>query len=142
MKNFNPNTIMNGTFGDVWVNNVKFMEIKSFEAKATGEYEDVNIQGSLGKARKYMGFDGSGTMVCHKVYSRGLSLLAEGFRTGKLPEIKMISKLEDPSALGAERIVYYGVTFDEITLAKFESKAVGEEELPFKFEDFETIDLV
>lgn len=136
------NRIMNGTFGDIWVNNIKWVDLKSFEAKATAEYEDVNIQGKLGKGRKYMGYEGAGSITCHKVYSRGARLIADGFKTGIMPDIKIISKLDDPAAFGAERVVYSGVTFDEVTLAKFESKSLGEEELPFKFESYEYKDLI
>jgi len=136
------NKIMSGTFGSVWVNNEKYIEVKAFEAKATGNYEDVKLSGKLGTSRKYMGFEGAGTMTLHKVYSRGAKLIADAFRTGIMPEIKMISKLDDPAAFGAERVKYSNVTFDEVTLAKFENGTPGEEELPFKFEDFEFIDKV
>ena len=136
------NRIMNGTFGDIWVNNIKYIDLKSFEAKATAEYEDVKLQGKLGKGRKYMGYEGAGSIVTHKVYSRGARLMADAFKTGIMPDVKIISKLDDPAAFGAERVVYSGVTFDEVTLAKFESGALGEEELAFKFESYEFKDLV
>lgn len=142
MKTEIANKIMNGTFGSIWVNNEKWMDLKSFESKITGEYEDVNITEVLGKARKYIGFEGAGTIVTHKVYSRGAKIMGQAFRTGKMPDIKIISKLDDPAAYGAERVVHYGVTFDEMTLAKFEGKTLGEEELPFKFVDYEFKDLV
>lgn len=136
------NRTMNGTYGAVWVNNIKFLDLKSFEAKATADYEDVPIQGVNGMPRKYMGYQGAGSITCHKIYSRGAKLLADAFRTGIMPDIKMISKLDDPAAFGAERVVYEGVTFDEFTLAKFEGKSLGEEELPFKFESYDFKDLV
>ena len=142
MKTDIANKIMNGTFGTVWVNNEKWQDIKAFEAKATGEYEDVNVQGVLGKSRKYIGFEGAGSITTHKVYSRGAKIIGDAFKTGIMPDIKIISKLDDPAAFGAERVVYYGVTFDEITLSKFEGKTPGEEELPFKFVDYEFKDLV
>lgn len=134
--------IMNGTFGTLWVNNVKWQDIKSFEAKATANYEEVKISGKLGSSRKYMGYDGAGSITTHKIYSRGAKLVAEGFKTGIMPDIKMISKLADPAAFGAERVVYTGVTFDEVTLSKFENNTPGEEELAFKFEEYEFKDLV
>ena len=136
------NKIMNGTFGSLWVNNQKWIDIKSFEAKATASYEDVKISGKLGSTRKYIGYEGAGSVTTHKIYSRGAKLVADGFKTGIMPEIKMISKLDDPAAFGAERVVYTGVTFDEVTLAKFENATPGEEELAFKFEEYEFKDLV
>ncbi|BEP28815.1 phage tail tube protein [Helicovermis profundi] len=138
----NPNKIINGTFGTIWVNNEKWIETKSFEAKVTGQYEDVDIAGKLGKSRKYIGYEGSGSINTNKVYSRGAKLLAEAFKTGNMPEIKIISKLSDPSSYGAERVIIKDVTFDEFTLAKFELKSPLEEELPFQFGDYELIDTI
>ena len=41
------NRVIRGNFGKVWVNDDEWMNVKSFEAKVSAEYEDVNIPGKF-----------------------------------------------------------------------------------------------
>ena len=52
------NKILRGSFGAVWLDGEELGSVKSFEAKVTLEYEDVDIMGELGKSKRYMGFTG------------------------------------------------------------------------------------
>ncbi|MBB6218183.1 hypothetical protein HNQ80_004323 [Anaerosolibacter carboniphilus] len=142
MAKLKANRVINGTFGSIWVNSEKWAEVKSFELKVQGQYEDVNFCEELGKHRKYMGFEGTGTMTLQKVYDRGAKLLAEAFKSGEMPDVKIVGKLADPAAFGHTRVEVTEVTFDEFTLLKFENKALGEEELPFQFADYDLIDAI
>lgn len=135
------NEVWNGTFGTVWINGNKAANIKKFEAKLTLNYEQVDIAEDPGAHQKYMGFEGSGTMTFHKIDSSVISMMHEGIRSGKLPEIMIVGKLEDPQAAGMERIQFLEVTLDEVTLLSFEEKTLMEEEVPFKFADFLPLDL-
>lgn len=138
----NKNQIIRGSFGRVWVDGELFSNVKSFEAKLTLNYEEVDIAGDLGKHQRYMGFTGEGTMTLHKINSKILAKLAAAIKNGEMPDIKIISKLEDPTALGAERIELIEVTVDEVMLIKFENAAIGEEEVPFKFADYNLLDYI
>ena len=138
----NKNQIIRGSFGRVWVDAELFSNVKSFEAKLTLNYEEVDIAGDLGKHQRYMGFTGEGTMVLHKINSKILAKLATAIKNGEMPDIKIISKLEDPTALGAERIELIEVTIDEVMLMKFENAAIGEEEVPFKFANYNLLDYI
>lgn len=80
-------------------------------------------------------------MTFHKIDSSVVSMMHEGIRSGKLPEIMIVGKLEDPQAAGMERIQFLEVTLDEVTLLSFEEKTLMEEEVPFKFADFLPLDL-
>lgn len=142
MDKVNTNNIIRGTYGRVWMNGELLAEAKSFEAKATMTYEEVNLAGDLGTHQRYMGYSGEGTMVLHKVDSKIAREIADGIRTGVLPDIKFVGKLEDPTALGAERVEFIEVTMDELMLLKFENKALLEQEVPFKFADFNYIDMI
>lgn len=137
------NDVVNGTFGRVFINGHKFANIKSFEAKLTLEYEEIDIAEDAGKHQKFMGYAGEGTM----------DLPQSGFfdprhdegrlKAGRCARrLMIVGALEDPSKIGAERIQFNEVTLDELTLLKFEMKTVGEEEVPFKFADFEPLDLI
>lgn len=136
------NKLINGTFGRVWVNGELFANVKSFEAKLTGDYEDVTQSGELGTHRKYMGYSIEGTVTLYKLDSTIARLISEGFRTGALPEISIVGKIEDPAAYGAERVELIEVTFDELMLLKFENKTVTEEEVPFKAAAFNYLDMI
>jgi len=106
------------------------------------EYEDVDIMGELGKHKRYMGFTGEGTMTLHKIDTTVGKLIAEGIRNGKMPDFKIVAKLDDPTAYGAERVELTGVTINELMALKFENKALREEEVPFNFSDFRYIDMI
>lgn len=139
---FKSNKILNGTYGRVWVNDEVRANIKSFEAKLSLTYEEIQVSDDLGTHQKYMGHSGEGTATFHKFDSYFAKLLAEGIKTGDLPEVNIVARLSDPSAYGAERVKLSEVTFDELTIMKFEGKTPTEEELPFKFADYELLDLI
>ena len=83
----NVNEIINGTYGKVFINGNKLANIKSFEAKLTFEYEEVNLAEDPGKHMRYMGYSGEGTMTLHKVDSSILNMIKDDIKAGKMPEI-------------------------------------------------------
>lgn len=127
---------MRGTYGRVWVNNEKLMMLSSFEGKVTGEYEDMDVAEEMGKIRSLVGWEGAGTLKYKKMDNDLAKTIAEGFRTGVLPDIKIVGELDDPGNSNATRVEFTGVTFDEVTLLAFEAKKVIEEEIPFKFSGY------
>lgn len=141
-KIMNANKVINGSFGKVMLDGEKLGNIKSFEAKATATYEDVNISESLGTGSKYMGFTIEGTMTLHKIDSFLAEKIGNGIRTGNMPTFTIVASLDDPSSYGTETVQLSGVTFDELTLMSFEVKALGEEEIPFKAQDFKYLDTI
>ncbi|WP_369899744.1 phage tail tube protein [Bacillus manliponensis] len=142
MAKLKGNNQINGTFGAVWVNGEKWLDIESFEAKVTIDYEDVNMSEDLSTRKKMIGWTGEGSMTVKKVYSRGANLLAEGVKKGQLPDVTVIGKLADPDAFGHERVSISDVTFNEFMLLAFEQKTLGTEELPFNFADYDLIDSI
>lgn len=142
VRQMDKNKILRGSFGAVWLNNEELTSAKSFEAKISLEYEDVDIAGDLGKHKRYMGFTGEGTMVLHKIDSSVAQLLHEGIKSGDIPEIKLVGKLDDPTAYGAERVEFTGVTINELMALKWANKEIREEEVPFSFSGYRFIDLI
>lgn len=134
--------VINGTYGSVWVNNEKWMDVESFEAKVAIDYEDVNMPEDSATHKKMLGWTGEGTLTCKKVYSRGANLMADAVKAGAVPEVSLVGKLADPDAFGAERVAINEVTFNEFTLMKFEQKTQGTEEIPFNFADYDLIDAI
>jgi hypothetical protein len=141
-KKFKPNQVINGTYGSVWVNNEKWLDVEEFEAKVSIDYEDVNMAEDPATHKKMTGWTGEGSLKVKKVYSRGAKLLAVDVKKGKVPEVSLVGKLADPDAFGSERIAIKEVTFNEFMLMQFAQKTIGAEELPFNFADYDPIDLI
>lgn len=142
MNKFDHNKIIRGSFGKVWLNDEKLANVKSFEAKATLDYEDVDVNGDLGQKHRYMGYSVAGTLTLHKYDSTVAKLMKDAIVSGAMPEIKVIAALDDPTSYGAERVALYDVTLDELTLNKFENKGLTEEEVPFKAGSFKFLDVI
>lgn len=135
------NGVVSGNDTTVWINNEIWDDIAKFEYKITGEFEDVTFVGNPRTYQKMMGFAGEGTITTNKKSSRGAQLLAKAFKDGVMPEVKIVSKIFNPSTGKAERAVFTGVTFSEFG-ASTEAKALMTEELPFKFADYEFLEMM
>jgi hypothetical protein len=133
---------INGTHGTVWVDGELWMEVESFEAKLTPQYEDINNANSMATHKKLIGWTGEGTMNIRKIYSRMQNKVSQDLKRGITTRSSIVSKLADPDSNGTERVVLYDVTFNEIMLAKFEQKTVVKEDIPFAFSDFDMPDTI
>lgn len=125
-----------GTWGKLFINNVRVANIKSFELKASMNYEDILVNGNLITQSKYTGSTLTGTMVVHKVDSFNIKLIKDAIKTGVMPSIKFMGELTDPNIDGDEAIEVSDVMFDEATLLSFANGEVREESTAFRAGDF------
>lgn len=139
---FDPSKKINGTFGELWIDDYYLSEVLGLQAKATINKEEVKQTGSLEKGYKVTGVDGKGTVKLNKVTSLFITLLSDQIKAGKMPTFTIISKLADPASDGIERIKLSGCTFDELTLADWESGKLGEESYAFTFTSWEVLDTI
>lgn len=137
-----PEQVINGSWGESWVDGDYMFEIKGLEAKIAIEYEDINRARKLGTSKKMIGWEGEGSLTFHKVTSRFIKLIADKLKEGKQVSVPIITKLDDPDSIGAERVVLKNCTFNDLTLANWEAKTAGEEESSFNFDDYEPLDLI
>lgn len=142
MESYKPEHVINGTWGKIWLNDAFMAETTGLEAKMKLTKSDVNQTGTLKKGQKITGIEGTGTVKMNKVSSYMLKLLLEDIKRGIMPDITIISDLDDPSALGNERVKITGVNFDEVTVADWEAGKLGEESYAFTFDDAEIIDAI
>ena len=142
MNQIRGNEVINGTFGEVWVDGSYMAEVTGLEASISIDYEDINVPRKLSTAKKMLGYAGEGTLTFHKVSSRFIKLLSDDLKAGKQTAVTIISKLDDPDAQGAERVALKNVTFEGLNLANWEAKAAGEDEISFAFEEWEMLDLI
>ena len=140
MPDFNPNRVTHGNGGTAWWNGKKLTTLQSVEAKVSGDFEEINVCGDPATYRVFNGYSGEGTLTTLKIDSDVLSLMAEAYKSGEMPTITIITSQTMPGTSKAERVAYSDITIDEFTLAKFEKKSKTEEEIPFKFGNFEVLE--
>ena len=126
------NKIILGTFGRVFINNKRIANIKSFEIKASMDYEEIDVNGNLIKQYKYKGSSLTGTMEVHKVDSYNINLVKDAIKTGVMPDIKIVGELSDPNIDGDEAIEITPVYLDEATLLAFTNGEVRDESTAFR----------
>ena len=142
MNAYADKNVINGTFGEVWCDSDYLAEATGLEAKMSLEKTEVNMCRRLSKGQKVTGIDGKGTLKMNKVSSYFILKLGEAIKQGKTPVSEIITQLKDPDAFGAEKIKLTGVVFDEVSLANWEAKKLGEESIPFTFESFEVLEAI
>jgi hypothetical protein len=138
----NAENIMNGSFGEIWLDGEKVAEAYGLEAKIELEKEEIAMCGRPGIDTKMMGYKGTGTIKLHKMNSRMMLKLSDRIKQGINPRLQILSALADPAAKGAERILIKDAAFSDLALAAWEVKTKGVLECPFTFSDWELLDMV
>ena len=141
-KGSTANQSINGSFGEVWFDDDYLSEIESAQAELSMSYTDVPQVRKLTKGKKLTNIEGSGTLKMHHVRSTIMKKVSDLLKRGKTPSFKIIIKLDDPDALGAERIVLYNCKLTKLTLMDWEFGKVTEETIPFTFEDWDLLDVI
>lgn len=132
--------VISGTWGEVWLEGDKVSECYGLQAKVSFNKEDIALCGQMASDKKVTSIECTGSLRMHKVTSRMALAIGENIRNGKDVRFTIVSKLKDPDAYGAERVVLSNVSFDDLTLADWEAKSVGKVECPFTFTDYEFLD--
>ena len=132
--------VISGTWGEVWLDGDKVSECYGLQAKVSFNKEDIALCGQMASDKKVTSIECTGSLRMHKVTSRMALAIGETIRNGKDVRFTIVSKLKDPDAYGAERVVLSNVSFDDLTLADWEAKSVGKVECPFTFTDYEFLD--
>lgn len=131
---------MSGTQGEVWINGKYMAQVNAFKAEIKLIKEEVNQVKRMGKQYKTTGWEGTGNVKMNHVSSFFMNLMADNVRNGRQTVCTIIAKLDDPDAVGAERIVIRDATFDKLTLMDWEAKKLTEDDYDFTFTDFDTLD--
>lgn len=133
MATVEVNNVYSGTYGRVYVNDTQLANVKKFEAKKKAIYEEFDVSEELGKKRKLIGIEVSGTMSLTKVDSFVAKLVSAEWDKGNTPVVKIVSRVFNPDTKEEERVTITGITFDEITHS-WEVKKLLEEEHSFSAE--------
>lgn len=140
MQSFNAQQVMSGTQGEVWINGKYMAQVNAFQAEIKLIKEEVNQVKRMGKQYKTTGWEGTGNVKMNHVSSYFMDLMADNVRNGRQTVCTIMAKLDDPDAVGAERIVIRDATFDKLTLMDWAAKKLTEDDYDFTFTDFDTLD--
>lgn len=138
----NINRILKGSSGDTWVDGDLLSTLKSIEAKIKGEFSDHNFCGDNATYSSFDGWSGEGTLTLGKMDSKLWKKVADAYKSGVMPDVKIITCLKDKSTGKSERVAITGVVFTEFTLAGYKAKESIEEEYPFKFNGYEVLEYI
>ena len=140
MNSYSSEQVFLGTWGEVWIDDTYFAEVKKFRAEVTIDYEDIGRARNLMKGKKMTGVSGEGEVALHKVSSTMMLKIHNLLSAGKVPSFTIIGKINDPNAIGGERVALYSCKFEKLTLADWENGSVGEESYGFTFESYSILD--
>lgn len=133
--------VMNGTWGNVWEDGAEIVEVSAFQAKVNKNFDPLNLCGQMAEDRKLTGVKITGSMTLHKVYTRGADDI-EAALSGQDLRKTLVGELADPDAYGAERVAYYGVSYDEQTVMDWAAAKAGSLTIPFAATGLEFLDKV
>ena len=133
--------VINGTYGEVWVDGEKVAETTACQAKVAKNKETIYLCGKFMTDTKATSASGTGSLTMHKVDS-GFIQRSQGLQDGEDHRSTVITKLRDPDAWGAERIALYNVSFDALTLADWQAATVGSITAPFAYSGYELLDAI
>lgn len=142
MKEMESKQVVYGTFGSMWIDGYEIAEIQELKATLSADKVEVKIARKMSKGYKVTGYTGKGSFKVHKVSSYFIKKLAPSIKEGKQVLCTIISKVEDPDALGTERIALYNCLIDSVDLVNWSVGKLGEESYNFSFEDFSILDQI
>ncbi|MEI3304907.1 MAG: phage tail tube protein [Dysosmobacter sp.] len=134
--------VLHGSCSEVYINGVRDVLATKIEVKVTGDFEDGAFCGDYGTFPIYNGYSIEGTITDKKLDSTLEVAIAEGYRTGVMPDIVLITALTNPATRQVERWSVSGVVFTEVALANIEAKKAVERELPFKAETYKSLEAI
>lgn len=138
----NTNRVLRGSSGNVWYNGTKLATVLKIEAKVKGDFEDDSYCGDKSNYSIYNGWSGEGTITIRKIDSAIWKDISAGYKSGQMPEIKIITALTDIVTNQAERVSIEQITITEFDLVNFEAKKMLEASFPFKFSDYEVLETI
>lgn len=142
MNGFTSDQVINGTWGELWLDDTYMAEVISFKLEINATYTNITRTRNLVDGQKLTGIEPKGEVKLHKVSSFVSKKISDSLKAGKSPSFKIVAKLADPDALGAERVVARGCKFDKAILADWEAGKNGEESYSFTCEDWDFIDAI
>lgn len=137
---FNAQQVMSGTQGEIWIDGKYMAQVTAFKATVKLIKEEVHQVKKMGKQYKITGWEGTGNVKMNHISSYFMDLMAENIKNAHQTIVTIIAKLDDPDAIGAERVVIRDATFDKLSLMDWSAKKLADDDYDFTFTDFDVMD--
>lgn len=108
--------MLHGSCSEAYINGARDDLATKIEVKVTGDFEDGAFCGDYGTFPIYNGYAIEGTITDKKQDSTLETAIVEGYRTGIMPDIVLITALTNPVSRQTERWSVSGVVFTEVAL--------------------------
>ena len=142
MKELDSNRVMNGSFGEAWVDDDYLVGVEAGKAELDVTCGDISRPRHLIDGKKLKKMEGKGSLKMYHVRSNIAKRMSDALKQGRTLSVKIIMRLEDPDAYGAERVALYGCKFGKATLMDWEAGKETEDSYDFTFEDWEFLDFI
>lgn len=133
-------SVLHGSCSEAYINGQRDELMTKIEVKVSGDFEDAAFCGDYGTYPIYNGYGIEGSLTDYKKDSMLELAILEGYRTGIMPDIVLMTVLRNPVTKKSERWSISGVVFTEVALANIEAKKPVERELPFKAERWQKLE--
>ena len=137
MEKFRTEQVFNGTWGQVWYDGEYLAELISCKAEVGYKKTAVTQVRKLADGQKITGLEPKGELKLHHVNDSVMKKELAAVKAGKTPTHTIISNIDDPDAVGAERVTYFNCVLDKMILADFEAGKTGERSYAFTFDDWD-----
>ena len=140
MKGMESKQVMNGSQGELWIDGDYMSQVTEFKAEVTIDKTEIKMVKKLQKQYKMIGLTCKGSLKMNHISSYMLDKMSENIKAGKQTICTIVSNLDDPDSIGAERIVIKDAVFDSLILADWAAGKTGEESYNFTFSDWDILD--
>lgn len=141
-KEYRAEQVINGTWGEAWLDGEYLAQVTALKAEVTIKTTAISMVQNLRDGQKMTGMEQKGEIKLNKINSFIMKKMSEAFKRGKMMTCTIVSNLNDPDAMGAERVALYDCLFDKIILADWEANKMGEESYSFTFADWDLLQTI
>ena len=139
-KNINPQNVINGTFGYMYIDGDEVAELIGVKAQDDISYEDVDQPGHLRSGKKMNGVSGTGEFTINKITNTYNEKWAASIDEGKQPEVTITTVEADPNALESATWQFYNCTIENIPYINASAKTLTQDTYKFAFMDRKKLD--
>lgn len=137
MNGMRSEQVVSGTWGEVWYDGEYLAELISCKGEVGYKKTAVPQVKKMIEGQKITGLEPKGELKFHHVNSMVMKKENDAIKAGKTPTHTIISNVDDPDAVGAERVVYYNCVLDKMILTDFEAGKLSERSYAFTFSDWD-----
>lgn len=140
MSKLRGNRTLSGTWGEIWVDGIKILEMSKIEVKLSTNREDVQLD--IDVDSKLTGLKGEFTLTTKRVYNRYQDIV-EALQRGEDKRVQIITKLSDPDAPGKqqERYSIDNCWFNDLPVVNYEKGGIIEDEATGGFTPSDMVNL-